>query len=97
MVGDDFKPKVLISDASQAIITAFYKTYESAESDVVCWAHVKRNLYQKVNDVTILADVDSLQLSPSMDLFETGVELFMSKWEQSNEKFCKYFESVWLK
>lgn len=79
MVGDDFKPKILISDASQAIITAFYKTYGSAESNVVCWVHVKRNLYQKVNDVTILADVDSLQLSPSMDVFETGVELFMSQ------------------
>lgn len=96
MVGDDFKPKVLISDASQAIINAFYKTYESAESNVICWAHVKRNLFQKVSDGRILADVDSLQLSSSLDMFDIGVELFMAKWESTQQKFCEYFKNVWL-
>lgn len=96
LVGGEFKPKVLISDASPAIINAFYNSFESAESNVVCWAHVKRNLYQKVSNEAILADVDILQLSPSIDVFEKGVKLFMSKWKQTHTSFCKYFEKVWL-
>lgn len=96
ITGKQFKPTVIISDAAPPIINAFYNQFESAESNVVCWAHVKRNLYQKVNNADILSDVDLLQLSPSVEVFETGVELFFIKWESSHKSFCKYFKKVWL-
>lgn len=96
MSGKPFKPKSLISDASPQIINAFYIQFESAESNIVCWAHVKQNVCQKVNDASIINDVDLLQLSPSTEIFETGVDLFFKKWQSSHKKFCKCFGKVWL-
>lgn len=92
----EFEPETLISDASPPIQNAFYHTFESAKNNVVCWAHVKRNLYQKVNNEKVLDDVDTLQLSPNIDVFERGVELFMDKWGVAEKKFCDYFKKVWL-
>lgn len=92
----EFKPTVLISDASTAIINAFYKTFESATSNVVCWAHVKRNVYKKTSNSEILSDIDKLQLMPDKKTFERGSKLFLQKWKSSNEKFCSYFQKTWL-
>lgn len=57
---------------------------------------MKRNVCQKVSDQGIISDVDLLQLSPSIEIFETGVDLFFEKWLDRQRKFCKYFKKVWL-
>lgn len=96
MVGQTFKPKVLISDAAPSIINAFYAVFESAERNIVCWAHVKRNLQQKTKNMELLTDIDALQLSPNRDAFEQGVQLFFDKWGDTEKTFCSYFKKVWI-
>lgn len=57
---------------------------------------MKRNVCQKVSDQGIISDVDLLQLSPSIEIFETGVDLFFEKWLDRQRNFCNYFKKVWL-
>lgn len=96
MIGHSFEPKVLISDAAPSIMNAFYDSFESAERNVVCWAHVKRNLFQKTKNLDMLADIDKLQLSPNENTFEEGVAHFFDKWSDSEPRFCRYFRKVWI-
>lgn len=75
-MGDSFEPTVLISDAAPSIKNAFYAVLESGERNIVCWAHVKRNLIQKTKNLDMIQDIDRLQLSPSPAAFEEGVGFF---------------------
>lgn len=91
LIGHSLETKVLISDAAPSIMNAFNDSFESAERNVVCWAHVKRNLFQKTKDLDMLADIDKLQLSPNENTFEKGVAHFFDKWSDSEPRFCRYF------
>lgn len=94
---NEFLPKTLISDASPAIINAFNDTFESATSNVICWAHMKRNMYNKTSDAGMLTDIDKLQLAPDPKVFKKGSKLFLKKWMGEHPIFCKYLEKNWFK
>lgn len=96
-MGGSFEPTVLISDAAPSIINAFYAVFESGERNIVCWAHVKRNLFQKTKNLDMIQDIDRLQLSPSTAAFEEGVELFFDKWAVVEPTFCGYLDKIWIK
>lgn len=76
MVGQTFKPKVLISDAAPSIINAFYAVFENAERNIVCWAHVKRNLQQKTKN---------------MELLTISMRYNCRRIEMPSNKVCSYF------
>lgn len=42
-IDNDFEPETPIADGADAIRTAFDKAFESAETDIMCFAHVLRN------------------------------------------------------
>lgn len=42
-INKDFEPETLIADGADAIRTAFYKAHETAQIDIMCFAHVQRN------------------------------------------------------
>ncbi|XP_031635576.1 uncharacterized protein LOC116348655 [Contarinia nasturtii] len=97
VTNESFMPDKMISDAAPAIINAFYKIFaDSAQANVICWAHVKRNVCQKTNNEDMLSDISKLQLSYNSYTFERGVKLFMRKWRKTEKSFCDYFKKVWL-
>lgn len=80
------EPYVLVSDAAYAIRNAFYKAFASAQENIVCWAHVARNLNDfkfedKKNYELIKKDIDILQASPNMIIFQYVASLLIKKWE----------------
>lgn len=94
-------PKLLVSDAAYAIRNAFYKTFPSAEQNVVCWAHVARHVHgfkfeYNQNYKSIKNDIDILQASPDVMVFKHASNLFISKWEKVEAVFCEYFKKTWL-
>lgn len=45
-LGRNFKPETLIADGADPIRNAFYESYDSAQLDVMCYAHVIRNCHK---------------------------------------------------
>lgn len=102
ILGREFAPKVIVSDAADAIPNAFYAVFtESAEKNITCYAHTIRNvakykLVDKTNRSKIVNDVGYLHLSKSKEEFEYLSNLFVLKWIDVEEDFTKYFEDFWL-
>lgn len=99
----EFKPKVLIADASDAITNGFEAVFGSNYKRIMCWAHVYRAidnnikiyLSNKESSIKIMDDISHLQLCQSQEIFMKASELFLIKW--INEKrFCDYFKKEWL-
>ena len=70
---------------------------------VMCWAHVHRNVIKKVKNLVsknhqteILSDIETLQLSPSREIFDRASYLFVTKWRTYQPEFIRYFENEWL-
>lgn len=96
-----FDPTTLIADGAMAIRNAFYNVFASAALDVMCFAHVIRNIRKrpfamKNNKQLILDDIRKMQSSPSRAIFEKMAELFCEKWEPLEPNFIDYFRSQWL-
>lgn len=97
-----FKPKTLIADGADAIRNAFYNTFaESAELDVMCFAHVIRNIRKrsfenKLNKPLILDDIRKAQLAPNKNTFMMMTQLLCEKWSASEPEFVEYFKKEWL-
>lgn len=100
----DHAPKVLISDAAKAIHNGFERVHGEPELIVMCWAHMRRNVGEKLPTYTrdkkkiseILADIDKLQLSKSNEVFDKAAVFFVAKWEKVVPEFMEYFQSEWL-
>jgi hypothetical protein len=96
-------PSTLISDAAKSIQNSFRAVFGEDVLVIMCWAHMKKNVQKKVDSLIpkearqeILADIDSLQLSQSTEVFEKASNLFLKKWNEHKE-FVKYFSAEWLK
>lgn len=81
-----FQPIVMISGAAPAIHNSFYSTFDSAKSNIICWAHVKRNVCQKTTNGELLADKDTLQHSSTPEIFSRGTGFFFQKWKKKEKK-----------
>lgn len=96
-----FEPKTLIADGADAIRNAFYKSFVSAELDIMCFAHVLRNVRKqsfktKSNKQLILDDIRKIQLAPNKKTFSMMTKLFCEKWVLVEPDFTNYFEKQWL-
>lgn len=99
--GAHFQPKILISDAADAIRNAFYKAFKSAEIDVMCFAHVLRNINKRKfvslnNKQLINGDIKKMQLAPDKATFKMMADLFCDKWISVETEFVNYFKKQWL-
>lgn len=96
-----FQVTTLIADGAMAVRNAFYSVYESAELDIMCFAHVIRNIRKrpfsmKNNKQLIIDDVRRIQSAPNRNVFESMTELFCKKWEGIEPNFVVYFRCQWL-
>lgn len=95
-------PKILISDASNAIRNAFMATFPMALLMIMCYVHVLRNIgknkdkYQKENKNEIFHDIEMLHQSSSAKVFGILSRLFLKKWKKKEPEFARYFEKQWL-
>lgn len=101
LTGTDFNPSVMIADGADAIRNTFYATFPSAILDIMCFAHVIRNIRkQKFNNaknkINILNDMRLIQLSATPQLFDEITKLFLRKWSKTESEFCSYFKKQWL-
>lgn len=97
----NFAPMTLISDAADAIRNAFYKIFPDATVDVMCYAHVIRNVDKRPfksqnNKKLIKADINELQQAPDKKVFTLMAQMFCEKWRPIEAEFIKYFETQWL-
>lgn len=97
----DFEPTTLISDAANAIQNAFYRIFPLATVDIMCFAHVIRNVDKRPfksqnNKKLIKADITLLQQAPDRKVFALMSQLFCEKWRPVETEFITYFESQWL-
>lgn len=96
-------PSSLVCDASKSIQNAFKHVFGSETTIHMCWAHMKKNVQKKAEQLVrpkenifqILEDIDILQLSQNEEIFEKASCMFVVKWEKQND-FIKYFQKEWL-
>lgn len=97
----DFEPTIMIADGADAIRNAFYGSFDSAEFDIMCFAHVLRNCTKrpftsKTNKQLVLDDIRQMQLAPNRATFNMMAKLFCEKWKRIESDFVAYFEKEWL-
>lgn len=98
---NQFATKKLIADGADPIRNALYIVFESAEIDIMCFAHVIRNVRKrpfasKINKALIIDDIRKMQLAPNRNVFEMMSTLFIKKREELEPNFTSYFEATWL-
>lgn len=97
-----FAPKRIIADGAEQIRNAFYEVFEeSAEIDIMCFAHVIRNIRKrpfasKNSKPLILDEIRKMQLAPNRTEFELMTNLFIKKWQSVEPNFIEYFRREWL-
>lgn len=96
-----FEPKTLIADGADAIRNGFYNSFDSAEMDIMCFAHVIRNIRKqafktKSNKQLILDDIRKIQLASNRNTFLLMTKLFCEKWLTAESEFIAYFKKQWL-
>lgn len=97
----EFEPKILIADGADAIRNAFYNACPSAEIDIMCFAHVIRNIRKrsfssKSNKQLVLDDIRKIQLAANKSTFSMMTALFCQKWTHSEPEFIEYFKKEWM-
>lgn len=98
----EFRPQILISDASNAIRNAFMSVFPFAILMIMCYAHVLRNVskhkdkYKKENKAEIFKDIETLHQSSCQNVFKILCRLFLKKWKKKEPEFARYFERQWL-
>lgn len=97
----EFEAETLIADGADAIRNGFYSSFKTAKLDVMCYAHVKRNLLKrpftsKQNKNLIMEDIRMMQLAPNRATFTMMSKLFCEKWECIEPDFVAYFKQQWL-
>lgn len=95
-IGQAFDPKLLISDAADAIRNAFYNTFSNAQLDIMYYAHVVRNIKKadyknNANKILIKEDISVLQLSKSREVFEELSALFIKKRDSGRARILSVF------
>lgn len=100
----EWKPQLLLADASEAITNGFIKIFGAPRVRIMCFYHVLKNVenYFKrlTNKEDLKADIYALQTCKDEDTFVTASKLFVDKWnnveDQQVTEFMEYFKSQWL-
>lgn len=97
----NFEPSILISDAADAIRNGFYRIFPNATVDIMCFAHVLRNVDKrkfnsKNNKKIIMDDIRKLQQAPDKSTFSFMSKLFCEEWTPVEAEFVEYFKTQWL-
>lgn len=98
---EEFEPDTIIADGADPIRNAFYLEFESAQLDIMCYAHVIRNCRKwpfssKNNKQLIMDDIYQMQLAPNRPTFNMMSKLFCEKWKDIEPDFVAYFKKEWL-
>ena len=101
LLGEKFQPEILIADGADSIRNAFYGSFESAKKDIMCFAHVLRNINKrKFSNKTVKSlifdDIRKMQAAASRPIFNMMSKLFCEKWRNDERDFVEYFEKQWL-
>lgn len=101
LFGQKFLPEILIADGADAIRNAYYQSFDTAKKDIMCFAHVLRNIKKrkfssKATKSLIIDDIRAMQSAASRPIFNMLSKLFCTKWRQNEPDFVKYFEKQWL-
>lgn len=102
LTGKQSEPKILISDASDAIRNAFKLVFPGVDLQVMCYVHVLRNVtkqkdkYKKEHKNEIFADINTLHLASTPAIFQMLAVLFIKKWSKKDKTFADYFQKEWL-
>lgn len=96
-----FNPMTLIADGADAIRNGFYTVFPNATLDIMCFAHVLRNIRKrpfsyKNNRSLIIDDIRKMQLVPNRRIFQHMADLFCKKWTPLESNFVIYFKQQWL-
>lgn len=96
-----FEPSTLIADGAIPIRNAYYNVCDTAKIDIMCYAHVVRNVRKrpfamKNNKTLIIEDMRKLQSSPNRSVFQMMSRLFCKKWYSMEPNFIEYFQKQWL-
>lgn len=99
----DFSPKILISDAADAIHIGFKKVFGDDVLILMCWFHMKKAVTKHLPSVVknkdiqknILDDIDKIHIARNKSQFDSSVILFLKKYE-SYKEFCEYFRDEWV-
>lgn len=99
----NMNPKLLISDAAEAIHNGAKSVFGAGIIILMCWFHakkaVKKNITRFVTDThvqaEILDDMSLLNQSNSKEVFDRASVLFLRKYSKY-EQFCSYFKMEWL-
>src|SRR5687768_12215976 len=69
----------------------------------MCWFHMKKAAVSKVKELcdkenhdAIIADIDKLQLAPSIEIFTKALKCFLEKWQKKEDAFIEYFKHEWV-
>lgn len=97
----DFAPTTNVADGADAIRNAFYGSFQSAKKDIMCFAHVLRNVLKRKftnqnNKNLIIEDIQKMQLAPDKKTFKQMTKLFLDKWKNIEADFAEYFKKQWL-
>lgn len=98
IAGSKLEPKILISDACNAIRNAFMLAFPNAKLMVMCYVHVLRNVdkqkdkYKKENRNEIFKDIETMHFAPSPAVFAELGKLFIKKWSKKEKAFSEYFQ-----
>lgn len=101
IIGTEFKPNLLMSDAAPAIGNAFKSTFGNDVTVLMCFTHVLINVDRKAvkrkeNEIEIKSDLRKLRLAPDQAQFDIGCKLFLGKWSIREKVFADYFEKTWI-
>lgn len=100
-----WQPEVLLADASQSITQGFTNVFGVPKIRLMCFFHVLTNVEKYFKRLTksnpnLKPDIHALQTCNDETTFLKASELFLKKWEMTDEDgikdFIDYFRSQWL-
>lgn len=104
--GSDVRPAAVIGDGAGAITNAVTTVFDMEMKRGMCWAHVIRNVDQRLRSVPspskerLRYDICSIQLAISQTEFDSMVVMFLQKWNSHIDscvnEFVSYFEQQWI-
>jgi hypothetical protein len=103
----EWKPSILLGDASEAITNAFVNVFGIPAVRIMCYFHMLHNIEKYLKPLTkggicvlIKLDIEALQHCSDEQTFIKASNLFIQKWQEKNDPrittFLEYMKDQWL-